>query len=174
MITPGNNSDYPLYRRLLRQAGPYWLHITAIFLIDLLAAPLALLTPVPLKIAVDSVLGSHPLPSVLQVLPRAATGSDAARLLLVAGLMVAIALLSQIQALGSSLLRTYTGEKLVLDFRARLFRHAQRLSLSYHDARGTADSIYRIQNDAASIQYIAIEGITPFISACFTLAGMIS
>ena len=174
MITPADNSDYPLYRRLLRQAGPYWLHITAIFLIDLLAAPLALLTPVPLKFVVDSVLGSHPLPGLLQALPPAATGSGAARLLLAAGLMVAIALLSQIQAMVSSLLRTYTGEKLVLDFRARLFRHAQRLSLSYHDATGTADSIYRIQNDAASIQYIAIEGITPFISACFTLAGMIS
>jgi len=31
-------------------------------LLSLLAPPLALLTPLPLKIAVDNVLGGHPLP----------------------------------------------------------------------------------------------------------------
>ena len=45
------------YQRLLRQARPYWLHIAGILLLDLLSTPLALLTPLPLKIAVDSVLG---------------------------------------------------------------------------------------------------------------------
>src|SRR5439155_26590222 len=55
----------------------------------------------------------------------------------------------------------------------QLFRHVQRLSLSYHDATGTSDSTYRIQYDAMSIQYIAIDGVIPFISAALTLAGMI-
>ena len=32
-----------------------------------------------------------------------------------------------------------TGEKLVLSFRAQLFRHAQRLSVAYHDALHLAD-----------------------------------
>ena len=31
----------------------------------------------------------------------------------------------------------------MLDFRGELFRHVQRLSLAYHDRRGTADSTYR-------------------------------
>src|SRR5206468_1568646 len=84
-----------------------------------------------------------------------------------------VALLSQLQELGSSLLRAYTGERLVLGFRAQLFRHAQRLSLSYHDAKGTSDSMYRIQYDAPSIQYIAIDGVIPFVSAGCTIAGMI-
>ncbi len=39
---------------------------------------------------------------------------------------------------GASLLGTYTGEKLVRGFRAVLFRHAQRLSLAYHDTKGTS------------------------------------
>jgi ATP-binding cassette subfamily B protein len=94
-------------------------------------------------------------------------------LVLAAGLVVVVALLSQLQELGSSLLRAYTGERLVLGFRARLFRHVQRLSLSYHDAKGTSDSTYRIQYDAPSIQYIAIDGVIPFVSAVCTVAGMI-
>src|SRR2546422_1045743 len=43
----GPYTDFALYRRLLRQAQPYWLHIVSIFLISLLAAPLALLNPLP-------------------------------------------------------------------------------------------------------------------------------
>src|SRR5256885_1836745 len=69
-------SDLALYRRLLRQARPYWLHLAGLFGIGLLASPLALLDPVPLKIVFDSVLGSHPLPVYVRaVLPSAVLGS---------------------------------------------------------------------------------------------------
>ena len=170
----GRYTDLTLYRRLWRQARPYRPHIGCLFLLSLLSTPLALLTPLPLKIAVDSVIGSHPLSRFLDaLLPASATHSKAAMLILVAGLLVAIALLSQLQVLASSLLHTYTGEKLVLSFRAQLFRHVQRLSLSYHDSRGTTDSTFRIQYDAPAIQWITIDGFIPFITAGFTLAGMI-
>src|SRR2546426_9353962 len=69
-------SDLALYRRLLRQARPYWLHLAGLFGIGLLASPLALLDPVPLKIVFDSVLGSHPLPVFVRVvLPSAGVGA---------------------------------------------------------------------------------------------------
>jgi ATP-binding cassette subfamily B protein len=167
-------TDFTLYRRLLCQARPYWLHISGIFLIGLLSSLLTLLIPLPMKIAVDSVIGSHPAPGFLNaLLPKTGAISDAALLLFAAGLSVAIALLNQLQELGGLLLRTYTGERIVLDFRAQLLRHAQRLSLSYHDTKGASDSTYRIQYDAASVQNIAIEAVIPFITSVCTLAGMI-
>jgi len=58
-------TDIAFCRRLLHHTRPYWPHITGIFLIDLLATPLSLLGPIPLKIAVDTVLGSDPLPMTL-------------------------------------------------------------------------------------------------------------
>jgi ATP-binding cassette subfamily B protein len=141
-----------------------------ILLLNLLSTPLALLTPLPLKIAVDSVLGSQPVPGFLEVLfPAAVTRSDSAVLALVVGLTVGIALVSKLQELASSLVQNYAGEKLALDFRVQLFRHVQRLSLSYHDAKGTSDSIYRIQSDASAIRYIAIDGVIPFVTASVTL-----
>lgn len=168
------SSDFTLYRQLLRQAQPYWIHIGGIFLLSLLSIPLALLSPLPLKIAVDNVIGSQPIPGFLDaLLPTAATGSDTALLIITAGLVVAIALLNQLQGLGNLLLSSYTGEKMVLEFRARLLRHVQRLSLAYHDSRGTSDSTYRIQYDAPAIQWIVINGIIPLFTAGFTLTGMI-
>jgi ATP-binding cassette subfamily B protein len=128
----------------------------------------------PLKVAVDNILGPHPLPDAFQLIPpRAFDRSGLAMLGLTAGLLVGIALLRQLQDLASALLRAYTGEKLVLAFRAQLFRHVQRLSLSYHDTQGTTDSAYRIHWDAPCIQHIAIDGVIPFLTALTTLVLML-
>ncbi|HEY3302558.1 MAG TPA: ABC transporter ATP-binding protein [Candidatus Binatia bacterium] len=161
-----------IYRRLIAEARPYWPHLTAILLLSLLSTPLVLLTPLPLKIAVDSIIGSQPVSGLLaRVLPAAVGGN--ALLFFSAALVVAIAFLNHLQTSASAVLRTYTGEKLVLAFRAKLFRHAQRLSLAYHDTRGTTDSTYRIQYDAPAIEWILIDGVSPFITAAFTLCGML-
>ena len=162
-----------LYRRLLRQARPYWPYFSGLLVLGLAAAPIALLAPVPLKIVVDSVLGTRPPPSWLQtVVPGAAPPTPAVVLLLAVALLVLVALLGQLRGLASNLLRTWVGERLVLDFRARLIDQVHRVSLSYHDTRGTADSIYRIQQDAPAIQNIMVEGVVPFLSALFTLVSM--
>lgn len=174
MSAGADYADMAIMRRLVHQVRPYWPHITAIFLIGLLAAPLALLTPLPLKIAVDNVLGHEPLPELLDaVLPVSVKNSATAILVFAALMVVIVALLAQLQVLGSALLSTYTGEKVSLDFRTALFRHVQGLSLSYHDATGTAESLYSIQYDTEAIRYLAIDGITPFISAAVTFVAML-
>ena len=167
-------SDLALYHRLLLQARSHWPHIAGLFIISFLSTPLTLLNPLPLKIVVDSVLGSRPLPLFLaRLLPAGAERTSSAALLLVAGFFILIALLKQVSDLSFSLLRTYTGEKLVLSFRACLFRHVQRLSLSYHDEKGVSDSTYRIQYDAPAIQWIAVDSVIPLITSGVTLLAMI-
>jgi len=150
----------------LRWARPYWGHIFGIFVLSLLATPLALLAPVPLKIAVDSVLGDQPLPDFLgSVLPESVQNSSTALLAFTAILLVLVELLSQLQALATNGLKIYTSEQLTLSFRAWLFHHSQRLSMAYHDSRGSADANYRIQYDAAAIPSVAVGGVIPFVSA---------
>ncbi len=165
--------DLIILRRLFQQARHYWLHLGAILLLSILTAPLMLLTPLPLKIAVDNVIGSRPLPPMLGKMLPAGLGHGAALLAFSAGLLIVIALLMCLQSLASSLLQAYTGEKLVLDLRARLFHHVQRLSLLYHDTKGTADSIYRIQYDTLCIQYISVDGMIPFVTSVVTLVSML-
>jgi len=137
---------------LLRQVRPYWPHIGGLLVLSLLLSLLTLLVPLPLKIAVDSAIGSHPLPGFLDALPAAVVRSDLAVLILAAFLVMMVALFLGLVELARSVLQTYTGEKLVLSFRVQLFRHTQRLSLLYHDSRGTTDSAYRIQYDAPSLK----------------------
>src|SRR5947208_1034151 len=136
-IATAGYTDLALLKRVLAQAWPYSRHLAAIYLLGLASTALALLLPLPLKIAVDSGIGAQPLPPVLgALLPEAVTGSGAAVITFAAALLVAIGLLTQLQSLANSVLCTYTGEKLVLAFRTKLFRHVQRLSLAYHDCQG--------------------------------------
>ena len=165
----GKSSDIALYRRLILEARQFWPHIAGLFALGLLSAPLTLLSPLPLKIVVDSVLGSHNLPGWLAFfLPADAKSSDVSAVILVAVLIILLALAKHVVDLFFVLLRTYTAERLVLAFRARLFGHLQRLSLSYHDSSGTANSIYRIQYDAPAIQWIMIDAFIPLISSLVT------
>ena len=163
-----------VYRRVGRELRPFWARLAALFLLGALGSGLALLVPVPLKIAVDSVLSAHPLPGFLDpVLPGAATGSESAVLLTAAVLFVAIAVMVQVQEVALLLLSTHTGQRLRLTARSKLFRHVQRLSFTYHDTRGTLDSSYRIQWDAPALQYIAVDGTIPLVTAGMTVVGMI-
>jgi ATP-binding cassette subfamily B protein len=156
------------------EARPYWPHILGIFLLSLLSTPLTLLTPLPLKIVVDSVIGPRPLPGFLvPLVPRGVQHSPGLLLAMATIMLVGVTLLTHLQWLANWLLETYAGESMVLNFRARLFAHVQRLSLAYHDSKGAADSAYRIEYDAPSLQYITINGVVPLISAFSTLAGMI-
>jgi len=168
------HSAIHIFKSLFRFSKDFWPHIIGIFFLNLLSAPLALLKPVPLKIVIDSGFDSEPLPEIfLFVLPEDTQVGFNYVLISAVSLVIFIAILTNIQALLSWLLHTYTGEKLVLKFRSKLFDHLQHLSLGYHDTTGTSDSIYKIQYDAYSIKDVVINGLTPFISSGFTIIGML-
>jgi len=161
-----------LVLRIFKQSRQCWLHLVGIGLLSLFSLPLTLLLPLPLKIVVDTVIGRKPLPDfLLRLLPASST--PAAILALAVALLLTIGLLVNLQVLASWWLQTYTGEKLVWDFRAQLLNHVQRLPLAFHDRYGSTDSVYRIQHDAPSIQYVAIQGIIPSVTATLTVFGIL-
>jgi ATP-binding cassette, subfamily B, bacterial len=166
-----------------RSFSRLWQHLRAwrgwlvlVLVLDLMAVPLALLTPLPLKVAVDNAIGGQPLPEWATTGPMGAlvnvAGPGAAALVLAVVLVVALALVSQLQRNSSWLLQSWVGERIVLAFRAELFQRVQRLSMTYHDRRGIADSLYRIQYDATSVQWLAVYGVAPLLTALGTLVGI--
>ena len=168
------SADRSIYSRVLIEVKPYWLAMAGYFLLTLLEIPLALLLPVPIKIEVDSVLGSHPLPRFLTPLvPPGSNHSIAFLLIFPAALLIAIALLTQLQALTTMVLYTYIGEKLVLRFRSKLFLHMERLSLAYHDRRSSSESVYRLQNDASALSSVILDGLIPFTTAGLTVFAIL-
>jgi ATP-binding cassette subfamily B protein len=167
--------DLQLLLRLIRDARPYWSHLALIFALSALAIPIALLLPLPLKLVVDHVLGSQPLPALIgRWLPPAVSASPRLMLFAAAALLVVVSLLSHLEGFASWVLQSYTGERLVLRSRSRLFQHATRLSLAYHDRVGTSDSLYRIHDDTVPAHYVAVSGVVPLLTSSCVLLGLVA
>lgn len=169
----GRHSSLSLLRRAWPFISPFRWQLVCLTIVVLLSIPLNLLTPLPLTLAVDSVIGTRPLPTVLQGwIPAGGQSSPGAVLAAVCAAYIGIALSMHLQSMIVWLLSSYTGERLIYTFRHRLFEHLQRICASYHDAHGPTDSVYRIQHDAASVKQIPIDALIPFLKACCLMAGL--
>ena len=170
-----NKPVFKLIKRILVQVRTYWPHLICLFFLNLIAAPIALLKPFALKILIDSGFGSQPVPNFIAFFFQTNFEFNFSVIVAIsAGMVIFVALIENIYSLTIWILETFTGEKLVLSFRTQLFNHIQRLSLIYHDQKGTSDSLYRIQYDTMSIRSFLINQTSPLLSSFITLLSMIA
>jgi ABC-type multidrug transport system fused ATPase/permease subunit len=158
--------------RVLPYVRPYWSLGLASVVVTVLSSLAGLLTPWPLKILVDNVLGRSPLPGVLAG-PLAGIADDRLALLVVAvlgGLLVTLAT-SGLQVI-SNYIHTKLEQSIVLDFRRDLFEHAQRLSVAYTDQVSTGRLMYGINFEAAAAGGLVM-ALQPLAQSGLTILGMV-
>src|SRR6266699_2849435 len=148
-----------MFGRVLADLRPYSWQIIIVLMVSLSAIPITLITPLPIKLMVDSVLGSQPSKDYV--------------LLLAIGILVGSTVLTYLQNLLNTWFSTKVGNRMTLDVRARLFRQMQRLSIAYHDTKGTADSAYRTLNDAPMLKSFGIDSLVPLFTSILMLGAMI-
>ena len=163
--------------RLLREIRPYLLSVIFVFVVSLTSIPLALVTPLPIKIIVDNVLGTRPLPNYLKSITAIVPNSSQSSTQLLIFIAIGILLVGTVLTNGQQLLNVWAtnkvGNRITLQMRARLFRQLQRLSILYHDTKGVTDSTYRVQYDAPWLRLLAIDALPPLVTSIFTVVGMI-
>ncbi|MFI7495072.1 ABC transporter ATP-binding protein [Kocuria sp. M4R2S49] len=175
MSTPARRRRHPgwrVYQRLVANSPRSRVPLLGLLLLSVAAAPLTLLAPLPLKIVLDNVIGDQPAHSLSWLVPGNGPPSTTATLAVAVVLVVVVAVLVEAISMASEVLGVWIGERLRLDLRTRVFHRAQRLSLSYHDTVGTADSLSRIEKDATSVKFIPLFGVAPVVTAGLTLVGM--
>ena len=149
---------------------PYRKLATLAFAFTVGAAGIALAEPWPLAIMVDSVLGEKEPPGFLQFI----FGPDPGVYSLLV-FVVVLGFLITFTGHGLTVLNDWITAKLeqrmVLDLRSDLFRHCQRLSMTFHDARLTGQLMQQINMQAASIGVIIV-AFPPIFQALLTLVGM--
>ncbi len=161
-----------MIRQAFEDLRPYRWPIIVLIVVSLVAVPITLVTPLPLKLLVDSVLSSQPLPGYLAVF----TGSQPSQsfvLALAISILMGAAVLTYLQNLVNVWYSNKVGNRMTLDVRSRLFRQMQRLSVSYHDTMGAADSAYRTLNDAPMLRSFGIDSMIPLATSILTLGAMI-
>lgn len=162
-----------LTAQVWNHTGGFRVRLFAILLMELLGTPLSLLSPLGIKIAIDTVVGGKPLSSFLQhTVPAALVRTPQRALLFAAALQIAVVLLIQLHGFANYILKMSTGENLVLALRKSLFRHLQRLPIQYHDKHGTADSMFRVQDEAPALKSITVDGALFLISDSIKLLAI--
>jgi ATP-binding cassette, subfamily B, bacterial len=161
--------------RLLGEIRPYGLSIVFTFAVSLIVIPVTLITPLPIKIIVDNVLGPQPLPNYLRIItPILGLSSKESVIFIAISILLASTVLNYTQNLLNIWYQNKVGNRITLDMRARLFRQMQRLSILYHDTKGVTDSTYRVQNDAPWLRLLVIDTLPQLVTSILTLTGMIA
>jgi ATP-binding cassette subfamily B protein len=138
--------------------------------VTLAAVGIGLLLPWPLKIVIDNVLGTEPVP---RWMAPWLTGLDRLTMLgvtVVAGLT--LALLSNALAVAMGYLKTRLEQGIILDFRSDLFHHAERLSVAFRDQISTGRLTYAINFEAVAAGHL-IMALQPLAQGALTVVGMI-
>jgi ATP-binding cassette subfamily B protein len=132
------------------------------------------LQPWPMKLVIDSVVGSVPPPGVLTRLAQLLSGtSPRVGLLIVLCLgQLLLALVTGLLTIASTYVLIAVGLRMVFKLRCALFEKIQRLSLRFHDNTTVGDSLYRVAWDSYSIQAIFNTGLIPALTAILTLLGV--
>lgn len=164
-----------LYLRALQEARPWYPHLVGILLLGLLATPISLLLPYPVKIILDHVLGDLPLPGFLSDwLPAAVTGAKASLLLLSVGFAVVVTLVNALHNTAEHLFRETVSDQMVRRFRGRLLRNALGLTSLHEADKGVVDQVFRIAQDAPALQAMTIWGVLPLVISGLSVATVLS
>jgi ABC-type multidrug transport system fused ATPase/permease subunit len=131
-------------------------------------AGLSLLSPWPLAILIDTVLGHKPLPALLK--PIDGLGRYTLLAIAVGGGLALTALENGLAVL-SEYVNTKLDQTMVLDLRSDMFKHVHRLTQSFMDVKRTGQLMFEINNQASAAGAITVS-IPPLIQAVVTLVGM--
>jgi ATP-binding cassette, subfamily B, bacterial len=160
---------------LLRYASPYRGAWVAIALLTCASSGLALLTPWPVQILVDHVLGSVPMPPLLADVVGALplSGSASGMIALVAAAGLGLFVLGE--AVDGLLLHSWTrvGRRMVYDLAEEMFARLQRRSLVFHTRSSIGDLLSRVTGDSWGVYSLGDTLLLKPVQAVIMIALMI-
>ena len=150
--------DARLLRRLLTYLRRYrGLTVLAVLLL-LLGAGLALVGPLLTQRALDVAIPAR----------------DTGLLGTLAVLFIAALLLEFLVEYGQTLLTTYLGQRVMYDLRMQIFRHLQRLSISYFDRNPVGRLMTRVTSDVETLNELFSSGVVTVFGDVFTLLAIMT
>ena len=148
--------EWALFKRVLVYLKPYvqWVALAIVLLLGVSLFNLA--GPYLTKVVIDDYIKV----------------SDFEGLDVVAGLYLAVLIISFVFQFCQSYLMQYIGQKVMFDLRSKVFAHLHRMSFSYFDKNPIGKMITRVVNDVEVLNEMLTSGLILIFSDLFTLAGI--
>ncbi|MBP1764247.1 MAG: lipid exporter, fused ATPase and inner rane subunit MsbA [Firmicutes bacterium] len=144
-----------IYLRLLSYIRPYLPRLALAIVCIIVAAGGNLYIPWIIKNVIDDVL----------------TAKNMEMLNIISISIVAVFLVRGIFFYGQTYLMSFIGQRVIIDIREAVYRHLQKLSLSYYDKRQTGTIMSYVTNDVAALQNALIDSVVELVTEGMVLAG---
>jgi len=144
-----------IYLRLLSYVKPYMPRLVVAIICIIVAASANLYIPWIIKDVIDDVL----------------TSKNMAMLNMISVGIVLVFFVRGIFFYGQTYLMSFIGQKVIIDIREAVYRHLQKLSLSYFDKRQTGTIMSYVTNDVAALQNALIESVVEMVTEGMILVG---
>ncbi|EGO62934.1 lipid A export permease/ATP-binding protein MsbA [Acetonema longum] len=144
-----------LYLRLINHVKPYlpWFALAVVCII--MASAANLYVPWIIKSVIDEVLADRDM----DMLNTIAIG------------IVFVYLLRGIFFFGQHYLMSRIGQRVIIDIRQKVYRHLQKLSLSYYESRKTGTIMSYVTNDVSALQNAMVENVIDMVTESVILFG---
>jgi ABC-type multidrug transport system fused ATPase/permease subunit len=173
--TPAKPAPREMARLILKLVEPYSGWLAIVFLAMLVETAMTLATPWPLKIVIDNVIGTRPLPEWLAWIHDLPLGNSQGGLATLAAILYV--LIAALGAVASYIDNYYTesvGQYVANDLRMRVYNHLEQLSLAYYDTHQTGTLLSTITDDVITIQNFASSATLTILVDLLTIIGILA
>jgi ATP-binding cassette subfamily B protein len=162
----GKGYDAQLMRRLLRYLRPYSGRVALAVVLSVLGAIAATVVPYFTKMVVDTYL----IPGVAGRIPAA----DAIRgVQWIAAAFAAALVVGFLLSVAQVLVMQLVGQQTMFDLRMEIFRHLQRLPMSFYDRNPVGRLVTRVTSDVDVLYELFASGVVSMLTDIFTLVFIV-
>jgi len=168
----GKAYDSRLMKRLLTYLRPYRLQVTVALIAIILKAGADVLGPYLTKVAIDKYLASRT--EAHSLLDRFLSNQPMVGIAQIAAMYLGLLLLSFLFEFTQTYIMQWTGQKVMFDLRAQIFRHLQRLHVAFYDRNPVGRLVTRVTSDVDALNEMFTAGVVSIFEDIFVLAGIVA
>ena len=169
----GKAYDSRLMGRLLTYLRPYKLQAVISLVAILLKAGSDVLGPYLTKIAVDRYMTTRPAPHPA-ALTRWLSSNAAVGVTQIASIYLATLVFSYLLEFVQTYLMQWTGQKVMFDMRSQIFRHIQRMHVSFFDRNPVGRLVTRLTSDVDALNEMFTSGVFAIFEDVFVLVLIVA
>lgn len=159
-----------LFLRVMTFARRYKWRIFLALSLVFVGTGLGMVSPYITKLLVDNFGGWHKLTPAQQASERA---HAMVVFLAIVGAMLGLRVTGAIIGYSRRMILVFVGNRAIFDLRSQLFRHVQKLSMSWFERHSHGRIMSRVLYDVDAVQYALSSGLVDVLSNTITLVGVL-
>ncbi len=167
----GKAYDSRLMRRLLTYLRPYRWQVTIAIVSIVLKSFADVLGPYLVKVAVDRYLA--PVPSAASGIWNWLSPSPLHGIAQISTIYFGLLIFTFVLEFLQTYFMQWTGQKVMFDLRSQIFRHLQRMHVSFYDKNPVGRLVTRVTTDVDALNEMFTSGVVSIFEDFFVLTGIL-